>query len=270
MKSCEVLSMIGQLKTENAIMLLILCGLAAQIPHAQAVWYHASTGTIIYEQSHLFTWIFSWLFALGLEFSTLMYVIHSRHFLSYVFAAISVGINLFYFQIANPDHFALMPYRYWLISFVLPLAIASYSHLCAEYANTPIKAQNLYDKLRSLLPFTQPPADYTPNEKAHPENSLNAASLQLEPTEDTPSHPDTITPSHPAPLQPEQELERQQRVIDALHAGVNTITAMSKHTGIPRSSLRRRIKGTDEYTGVVQRMIDAGAVRLEDDVYVLV
>ncbi|MCB0082845.1 MAG: hypothetical protein KDE47_18025, partial [Caldilineaceae bacterium] len=93
--------MIQELRSERVLISLVICVLAAQIPHAQGVWYHASAQTLIFDWSHLWGWLCAWLFAFGLEFSTLMQVIRGRHLLSYVFALISVFINLFYFQVVT-------------------------------------------------------------------------------------------------------------------------------------------------------------------------
>ncbi|MCB0127207.1 MAG: hypothetical protein KDE58_33325 [Caldilineaceae bacterium] len=245
--------MINQLKSEKAIMPLVLCVLAAQIPHAHSVWYYSSTGTLAFEWAHLSTWLFAWLFALGLEFSTLMYVIHSRHLLSYLFALFSVFINIQYFQIVNGETFDVMASRYWLLSIVLPFAIASYSHLCAEYANGEAKVGNVVSWLLEVWPFSlwwgnaQEPAESTATTQG--ESLIDESESQV-------GHDATAVTA------------RENAVLQAVRSGASTVYAIAKATDINASALRRKGR-TGTYTGLIERLIRAGRLANEGGTIVI-
>lgn len=227
-------TMIQELKSERVLILLVICVLAAQIPHAQGVWYHASAQTLLFDWAHLWTWCCAWLFAFGLEFSTLMQVIRGRHLLSYLFALISVCINLFYFQIVNDVGLTDLATRYWLLSVILPLAIASYSHLCAAAANAP----------RAHVHWVAP-------------HWIQAVRQRLRRQE---VHPTT---------QPEQSWdERERAVIAAVESGATSINAISRATQIGVSALRRKNR-RGKYTGLVHQLIQAGVLADESGTIVM-
>lgn len=224
--------MIQELKSERVLISLVICVLAAQIPHAQGVWYHASAQTLAFDWAHLWTWLCAWLFALGLELSTLMQVIRGRHLLSYVFALISVFINLFYFQIVTTSPLMQLPTRYWLLSIILPVAIAGYSHLCVSVVHSASPAQfwALGPRLRTLWQRLRWGQD--DDDAAFDVQAMGA---------------------------------RERAVLDAVRSGASSIYAIAKATEINASTLRRKNrKGI--YTGLIEQLIQAGLLVDEDGV----
>lgn len=112
--------MINAIRSNTVSLLVLFLALVAQIPHAQTVFYNAG------HVKNDTTWILSLVFAIALESAVLMFVIHGWHTFSYAFAASSILVNAAYYDML-PDVFVKI-----LVSVILPVAIACYSHLVAD------------------------------------------------------------------------------------------------------------------------------------------
>jgi hypothetical protein len=112
------------LRSHNAVIVVLVVALLAQMPHAQDVFYrqgHAQTW---------FGWVASIFAAVALEIAVLVFVVRGNIRASWGFAAFSVAINLIYYADAQSAWY--MPNPSWLLSAGLPIAIALYSHEVAE------------------------------------------------------------------------------------------------------------------------------------------
>ena len=64
--------------------------------------------------------------------AVLLFVVQRRDAESYLFAAVSVLVNLSYYALHGIDLFSVAALPAWLVSIALPVAIARYSHLLVE------------------------------------------------------------------------------------------------------------------------------------------
>jgi hypothetical protein len=123
---------VQKLRDPNIGFLLFIFALATQIYHTQVVSMGISKGS----GWDLVTSIGS---ALALETTVLYAVANRRISFSYVFAAISIAINVAYYesglsQTQSMFYFDLIGYTWskWVFSVIVPVNIAFYSHVLAE------------------------------------------------------------------------------------------------------------------------------------------
>lgn len=118
------------LRSRAATTIFLLAAIGAQTPHAAYVFYTTANDS-------RFT---AWLAAFALESAVLHFVLHGQRKVSYLFASVSVAMNLAYYRMHGVDIFALEGATAWLLAIALPVAIAFYSHSIAENAEelTPV------------------------------------------------------------------------------------------------------------------------------------
>lgn len=114
------------LKSPNAILIVLVLALVAQIPHAADVF------RLIGHSEGTWANIHSYFFAVALELAVLMFVVQNRQNESYGFAVVSVAMNLSYYFLNNVPLFSFAALPSWLVSVALPAAIALYSHVVVE------------------------------------------------------------------------------------------------------------------------------------------
>ena len=112
------------LRSRAATTIFLLAAIGAQTPHAAYVFYTTANDS-------RFT---AWLAAFALESAVLHFVLHGQRKVSYLFASVSVAMNLAYYRMHGVDIFALEGATAWLLAIALPVAIAFYSHSIAENA----------------------------------------------------------------------------------------------------------------------------------------
>ena len=104
--------------------LIVLCSaLLAQLPHAADVFRMIVAGNGWPAILHGFT------YALALELAVLLFVVQHRNVESYIFAAVSILVNLSYYYLHGVALLSVAALPAWLVSIALPAAIAQYSHL---------------------------------------------------------------------------------------------------------------------------------------------
>ena len=104
--------------------LIVLCSaLLAQLPHASDVFRLIVAGSGWPAILHGFT------YALALELAVLLFVVQHRNVESYIFAAVSILVNLSYYYLHGVALLSVAALPAWLVSIALPAAIAQYSHL---------------------------------------------------------------------------------------------------------------------------------------------
>ena len=240
--------MINKVRNSTTTMMVLMLALLAQVPHAQSVFYDAGT------DKTWFGYAYSWLFAIALEVAVFFFVVHSRQVLSYVFAFASVCVNLSYYAII-PPHIAK-----WLVSIMLPLAIAFYSHLVVEDTHTAQSEIKALDYVRAkwcaLWAWSMRIVGHThsDNGAAHIDASEDAQ------TDDTPMTVGAHTETHSDDAQSGAGLDAtDRRILDAVRSGAHTAYAISKTVEISASTLRR--KDGDAYVGRLPRLVEAGYLR---------
>ena len=125
------------LRTPTAILVVLIIALCAQIPHAADVF------RLIAGHGGALPSVHSYLFAVALELAVLLFVVQHRHIESYIFAVVSVAMNLSYYHLAGIDLISMLAMPAWLVSVALPVAIARYSHAVAEAQPKQDFADNL-------------------------------------------------------------------------------------------------------------------------------
>jgi hypothetical protein len=73
-------------------------------------------------------------YAVALELAVLLFVVQRRDLESYLFACVSILVNLSYYALHGIHLFTVAALPAWLVSIALPAAIARYSHLLVDEA----------------------------------------------------------------------------------------------------------------------------------------
>lgn len=126
------MSIIAALRTPVATLAVLCMALLAQLPHAADVFRMIVAGVGWAAVAH------GYAYAVALELAVLLFVVQRRDAESYLFAGVSVLVNLSYYALHGIDLFSVAALPAWLVSIALPAAIARYSHLLVE---TPVSAE---------------------------------------------------------------------------------------------------------------------------------
>ncbi len=137
--------MIELLRKSWVALAVLVLALVAQIPHAAYVF-----DKLVGQESTLL----GLAYAIALEFAVLMFVIHGRNFESYLFAGASILVNLSYYSMHSVTVWgAGLSLPAWLVSLMLPVAIARYSHIVADAKDElPGWAVGAWSAVRGMLP----------------------------------------------------------------------------------------------------------------------
>jgi hypothetical protein len=152
--------MIETLKRSWVALLVLGLALIAQIPHAAHVFDRAPyIGMAVQPTSAWYAWLLAYAYAIALESATLMFVVHGHIRASYGFALASFAVNLSYYAMHGVALFRVAALPVWLLSALLPIAIASYSHILAGAQDSAMQLPAWVARLRARLqPPLQPPA----------------------------------------------------------------------------------------------------------------
>ena len=118
--------MIAWLRTPMATLVVLVAALLAQLPHAADVFRLVVHGDGLWQVAH------SYSYAIALELAVLLFVVQRRNVESYLFAFVSICVNLAYYSLHGVNLFSVAALPAWLISIALPAAIARYSHLIVD------------------------------------------------------------------------------------------------------------------------------------------
>lgn len=127
---------IAALRTPLATLIVLATALVAQLPHAADVFRLVVHGDGIWATMH------SYSYAVALELAVLLFVVQRRNIESYLFAGVSVCVNLAYYALHGVALFSVAALPAWLISVALPAAIARYSHLIVDAVHAPDDAES--------------------------------------------------------------------------------------------------------------------------------
>lgn len=252
-----------------ATIALCLC-MWAQIPHSQTVFEYWADG----KSGAAFAW--------GFEAAVLMFVVRKMHVASWIFAGLSALINVGYYGLQAVDMWAWFNeqnWLNWLLSVVLPFAIAMYSHVLAHveeeheeqlpaWAIASLGAVRLYT-LRAWGKWRNQPG-------ALP-SAVEAQALETQAQVEQASPDDhCLQPSHDV-AQPDPSIdatmqvdasdtplalteldEMNARIIVSIRNGNYTPYAISKDTGIAQTTLKR--KQGDGYGGRLAQLCAMGMI----------
>lgn len=237
--------MIELLRKSYIALLVLALALIAQIPHAAYVFDHIA-GNIAED-----SWtMLGFSYAIALELAVLMFVVHGKQAESYAFAGASVLVNLSYYAMHDVSLWSLEAFPAWLVAFMLPVAIARYSHVIAEVDDVHIAIpQWVQAKFNALRGHDESPAE-----------PLAIADL-LTDNIDTQSHVDEpdSTSVDTKPVATITDLDDiSTRIVDAVRNGYCTPYAIYKATGIAQTTLKR--KNGDTYVGRIPQLVAAGVL----------
>jgi DNA-directed RNA polymerase specialized sigma24 family protein len=119
------MNIINWLRTPIATLIVLCSALLAQLPHAADVFRLVVMGDGWGPVLHSYT------YAVALELAVLLFVVQRRNVESYLFAGVSILVNLSYYHLHGVALWTVAAAPAWLISIALPAAIAQYSHLIA-------------------------------------------------------------------------------------------------------------------------------------------
>ncbi len=111
------------LRSPLATLIVRCSALLAQLPHAADVFRLIVMGDDTMSRLHGFT------YAVALELAVLLFVVQHRNVESYIFAGVSILVNLSYYYLHGVALLSVEALPAWLVSIALPAAIAQYSHL---------------------------------------------------------------------------------------------------------------------------------------------
>lgn len=122
------MNIIAWLRTPIATLIVLCAALLAQLPHAADVFRLIVGGEGWAAVLH------GYAYAVALELAVLLFVVQRRDLESYLFACVSILVNLSYYALHGIHLFTVAALPAWLVSIALPAAIARYSHLLVDEA----------------------------------------------------------------------------------------------------------------------------------------
>ena len=207
---------IAWLRTPIATLIVLIAALLAQLPHAADVFRLVVHGDGIWQVLH------SYSYAVALELAVLLFVVQRRNVESYLFAAVSVCVNLAYYALHGVNLFTVAALPAWLISIALPAAIARYSHLIVDAAHVaPEPAQDATPTVQRRKRNVEPDAvqDATPE-------PLQVAQDDATPTID----------ARAQALQMANEGMNASQIAKALDANYSTVRSWLKRAQVPHTN----------------------------------
>lgn len=238
--------MIALLKKSGVALLVLALALIAQIPHAAHVFDRAPyIGQAVQIESAWYAWMLAYAYAIALESATLMFVVHGHREASYGFALASFAVNLSYYAMHGVYLWAWVAFPAWLLSALLPIAIASYSHILTGAEDVqmewPAWALRAWDKLHKAAPaIVQPEVQPKPKKVAQPQSPTMQPIVQedAQPTEDAQSA-DSEPALDGAPDPTDKEAYAKWLYMEK---GL-TQTALAAQFGVHRNTIRTWLNG---------------------------
>lgn len=114
------------LRTPGAMLAALMLALVAQLEHTAQVFMLVVGAQGWQAQLHAYS------FALAVETAVLLFVLAGHKRISYAFAVATFATNLSYYAMAGVNLLSVQGAPAWLMSLLLPAAIAFYSHTIAE------------------------------------------------------------------------------------------------------------------------------------------
>ncbi|MCB1972420.1 MAG: helix-turn-helix domain-containing protein [Geminicoccaceae bacterium] len=140
-----------KLRSTYVLLACLLLALCAQIPHAMYVFAHAPHSNAEQYAIAIGEWALAFAYAVAVESATFIFVAHNRKRAANGFAVASFAINLCYYAMHGIALFAVDAIPHWILSALLPLAIAAYSHVTEHATDAPSEAPAWLATLRTKL-----------------------------------------------------------------------------------------------------------------------
>ena len=224
------------LRTPGAMLAALALALIAQLEHTAQVFMLVVAAQGWQAQLHAYA------FALAVETAVLLFVLAGHKRISYAFALATFATNLSYYAMAGVDLLSVQGAPAWLMSLLLPAAIAFYSHTIAERGD-------LQPHISTLSAADTPTAPLVP--------------AQGQPDEAAPEPGDTEQPFVPAPppvvylpvaattRKPAQrktqrkrsaKLSAEQRRAQIAESGVTDVSAIVAQFGVSLRTAQEDVK----------------------------
>jgi hypothetical protein len=224
------MNIIAWLRTPIATLIVLCSALLAQLPHAADVFRLIVMGDGIWATLHSYT------YAIALELAVLLFVVQRRNVESYIFAVVSILVNLSYYYLHGVALLTVAALPAWLVSIALPAAIAQYSHLIAAATEqptaTPAQAPRRYRwqfwRKPTETPATHTKPDFAPAHVVALPSVTTGHSDAMPTAAESPKNGDTdTTPTRMTQEQrrahiKELQLQRREEVMQMFNVGKRT------------------------------------------------
>ena len=216
-------NIIAALRTPVATLVVLVAALLAQLPHAADVFRLVVHGDGLWQIAH------SYSYAIALELAVLLFVVQRRNVESYLFAFVSICVNLAYYSLHGVNLFSVAALPAWLISIALPAAIARYSHLIVDAG------------------IAQDDAAETPQDDAQDVDTTDAETPQI----------DATSTAQTAPAQPRKrtakrrktaKLTPEQRRAQIAEAGIDSAAEIAAQYNVSMRTAQADIAATRQAT----------------------
>ena len=212
-------NIIAALRTPVATLVVLVAALLAQLPHAADVFRLVVHGDGLWQVAH------SYSYAIALELAVLLFVVQRRNVESYLFAFVSICVNLAYYSLHGVNLFSWAALPAWLISIALPAAIARYSHLIVDAG------------------IAQDDTDETPQEDAQDVDTVADAAPQIDATT-TAQTATTQARKRKATKRKPQKLTPEQRRMQILESGMDDAATIAAQFNVSMRTAQADIAAT--------------------------
>lgn len=138
------------LRSEAALLTLLAMALISQTPHTAVLFHRLSPA--VDGPANFATWLHAVAYAIALEFATLVFVVRGQRKLAWLFAGVSIAVNLLYYAIGEITPIYVLSAL--MVSVALPSSIAFYSHSVAEHAGAKDAAETPQDDAQDVDTIT--------------------------------------------------------------------------------------------------------------------
>ena len=221
------------LRTPGAMLAALVLALIAQLEHTAQVFMLVVNASGWQAQLHAYS------FALAVETAVLLFVLAGHKRISYAFAVATFATNLSYYAMAGVDLLSVQGAPAWLMSLLLPAAIAFYSHTIAEAPHSATGRADSAPHTSAFVPVDTllalpvasqgQPSESAPTEQAGQTDVLATTVIVAPPApaKRTARKPAPVVRKRkPAPLSPEQ---RRAQIAEA---GVTDVSAIVAQFGV--------------------------------------
>lgn len=217
---------IAWLRTPIATLIVLIAALLAQLPHAADVFRLVVHGDGIWQVLH------SYSYAVALELAVLLFVVQRRNVESYLFAAVSVCVNLAYYALHGVNLFTVAALPAWLISIALPAAIARYSHLIVDAAHV------VPELVQNAAPTVQRRKRNEPDtvQDATPDTVQDATPEPLQVAQDAADDATPTVDARAQALQMANEGMNASQIAKALDANYSTVRSWLKRAQVQHTN----------------------------------
>ena len=223
------MNIIAWLRTPIATLIVLCAALLAQLPHAADVFRMIVAGVGWPAVLH------GYAYAIALELAVLLFVVQRRDAESYLFACVSILVNLSYYALHGIQLFTVAALPAWLVSIALPAAIARYSHLLVEESPQPEYTALPADAATAPLMAVQGQLEDTAPEPASAEQPATVTAAPA-PARKPAQRKPTKRSAKPA------KLSAKQRRAQIAESGVTDVSAIVAQFGVSLRTAQEDVK----------------------------